>query len=310
MTVSVIVPTYKRPLDLERCLEALTCQCRPADQVVVVARADDAVSWEVVSAFAQRLPLTTVRVVAPGQVHALNAALDAVHGDIAAITDDDAAPWPEWTQRIAAHFASDPQAGGVGGRDYMRFGGVLVDGAEATVGRIPFIGKHIGNHHLGFGAARRVDILKGANMSYRMAAVGSRRFDTRLRGTGAQIHNDLAFSHAIRRAGWNLIYDPAVAVDHYPAERFDEDGRNTFNPVAARNTAYNETLVRLEAMRPLQAILHTVWAYGIGTRLSPGLAQWFRFALRSPQHVTKNVLATWRGRTEAIATLATAKRTH
>jgi len=303
MTLSVIVPTYKRPADLERCLEALTRQRLPPDQVIVVARADDAASWDVVHAFAHRLPLDPVRVVEPGQVHALNAALAAVRGDIAAITDDDAAPWPEWTERIAFHFASNPRAGGVGGRDYMRFGDVLVDGAESTVGRVPFIGKHIGNHHLGFGAPRCVDILKGANMSYRMTAVGARRFDTRLRGNGAQIHNDLAFSLTIRRAGWELIYDPAVAVDHYPAQRFDEDRRDTFNALAMTNSAYNETLVRLEAMSPLQGALHVLWSFAIGTRAAPGLVQWFRFVARSPLTATHKLLATWYGRSLALATI-------
>jgi len=33
-------------------------------------------------------------------------------------------------------------------------------------------------------------------------------------------------------AGWKLIYDPRVAVDHYPAQRFDEDQRNKFNQIA------------------------------------------------------------------------------
>jgi hypothetical protein len=50
--------------------------------------------------------------------------------------------------------------GGVGGRDYMHIGGVLQDGRARVVGKVPLFGKHIGNHHLGFGEPREVDMLK------------------------------------------------------------------------------------------------------------------------------------------------------
>ena len=89
-------------------------------------------------------------------------------------------------------------------------------------------GKICGNHHLGVGAPRTVSLLKGANMIYRRSAVGGLRFDTRLRGKGAQPCNDLSFSLSVRRTGWKMVYDPRVAVDHFPAERFDDNGRDIF----------------------------------------------------------------------------------
>ena len=56
-------------------------------------------------------------------------------------------------------------------------------------------------------------------MSFRRGAVEGIRFDERLRGTRAQQRADCAFCLVVKRAGWRLIYDPAVAVDHYPAPR-------------------------------------------------------------------------------------------
>jgi hypothetical protein len=44
----------------------------------------------------------------------------------------------------------------------------------------------IGNHHLGVGEPREVDVLKGVNMSYRRTAIADIHFDERMRGTGAQ----------------------------------------------------------------------------------------------------------------------------
>ena len=48
---------------------------------------------------------------------------------------------------------------------------------------------------------------------------------------------------AFRRAGWRLVLDPAIAVDHFPAARFDEDKRAQFSGLAERNAVANETLV-------------------------------------------------------------------
>ena len=42
MKITVLVPTYRRPDDLCRCLDALKTQERPADQVIVTVREDDA----------------------------------------------------------------------------------------------------------------------------------------------------------------------------------------------------------------------------------------------------------------------------
>ena len=116
-------------------------------------------------------------------------------------------------------------------------------------------------------------------MSYRHAAIAGLRFDTRLRGGGAQVHNDLAFSLAVRRNGWKVLYDPDVAVDHYPAARFDEDARRSVSHVAYRNAAFNQALILCEALGGARAWVFLVWATAVGTRSAPGLLQLLRFGL-------------------------------
>ncbi|MFP3693651.1 glycosyltransferase family 2 protein, partial [Burkholderia sp. SIMBA_048] len=81
-------------------------------------------------------------------------------------------------------FSADPRLGGLGGRDWMHLKGSAVYGERPIVGKIARSGKVIGNHHLGAGEAREVDVLKGAHMSYRRDAIRNIRFDTRLRGSG------------------------------------------------------------------------------------------------------------------------------
>ncbi len=276
MRVAVLVPTYRRPEDLERCLVALAAQRRPADRVLVVHRPDDDASVGVVRDFAGRLPLQAVFVERGGQVAALNAGLDRVVEEVVAITDDDAAPHPDWLERIEAEFARSPDVGAVGGRDFVAH---ELRPDLPKVGVLTWFGKTIGNHHRGTGPMRDVDFLKGANMTYRTSALRGRRFDERLRGTGAQVHNDLGFSLGTRGAGWRVVYDPAIAVDHFPAERFDEDGRSERSLAAIENSGYNEALIVSEYLSPVRRAAYRLWAFFIGTRQSPGVAQCLRFAL-------------------------------
>ncbi|MGI8501337.1 MAG: glycosyltransferase family 2 protein, partial [Hassallia sp.] len=66
-SITVLIPTYRRPLDLVRCLEALKKQTRQADEVLVVVRDTDAETWTFLQTFnLDSLPLRTVTVKVPG----------------------------------------------------------------------------------------------------------------------------------------------------------------------------------------------------------------------------------------------------
>ena len=121
MIITVLVPTYHRPKDLGRCLEALEKQTRAPNEVLVVARDGDTETLGLLQSVnrGSLLALRTVTVTKPGLVAALNAGLDAASGDVIAITDDDAAPHPDWLARIEAHFQADTKVGGVGGGDWV-----------------------------------------------------------------------------------------------------------------------------------------------------------------------------------------------
>lgn len=276
---------------------ALQEQTKPVDQVIVVIRDTDAETWQFLAQYkAHNLPLHIVKVTQPGVVAALNAGLAVVEGDIVSITDDDAAPHPDWLERIAAYFTCDSRLGGLGGRDWIYHGSKLEDESRLVVGQLQWFGRVIGNHHLGVGEPREVDILKGVNMSFRTQAIGQLRFDQRMRGTGAQVHFEMAFTLALKRADWKIIYDPNVAVDHYPAQRFDEDQRNNFNEIAFINLVHNETLILLEHLSFIRRIVFLFWAVFVGTCDSLGFVQWLRFLPSQGQLAGKKLLASWRGR--------------
>jgi glycosyltransferase involved in cell wall biosynthesis len=297
LTITVVVPTYRRIHDLKRCLEGLKQQSRSADEVLLVVRDTDTETWAFLQLFEPgSLPMRTVTVSLSGQVAALNAGLAAASGDIIAMTDDDAVPKPNWLDRIETYFLFNERIGGVGGRDWVHQGDRQADATRNLVGQVQWFGRLVGQHHLGAGPPRLVEFLKGANMSYRRAAIAGLSFDERLRGTGAQVHNDLAFSLAVNRSGWKLVYDPFVAVDHYPAPRFDEDQRGQFDRVALINKVYNETLILLEHLPPLRRLAYLIWAVLIGTRSYRGVVQCLRFLPQEKTLAIQKLLVALQGR--------------
>ena len=120
--VSVVVPTFKRPDLLDRCLTALVAQDldRSRYEVIVVDDAASEATRRQVAACAERvqtpgpavryLPATTTR----GPAAARNMGWRAARGEIVAFTDDDCVPDRCWLS--AGVRAFDPDVAGVSGR--------------------------------------------------------------------------------------------------------------------------------------------------------------------------------------------------
>ena len=298
MTITVLIPTYRRPQDLRRCLLALEAQTRQAEEVLIAVRDSDEETRDFLTGCSTALPLRVVTVGDPGVLAAMSAGLAEAKGDIVALTDDDTAPYPDWLARMEAHFAADPKMGGVGGRDWQP----VERGSRSVVGIIQWQGRIIGNHHLGVGPPREVDVLKGANCAYRAEPFKKIGFESRLRGNGAQVHWELALGLAMRRAGWKLVYDPAVAMDHFIAQRFDADTnlRGKFNAEGIHDSAYNEAFVLLTYFSPLRRAAFILWAFLVGTASEPGLAQVPRLIARRDRHLGSRLRATYAGRWGAV----------
>lgn len=302
MRVSVIVPTYRRPDSLSRCLDALIGQDRQPHEIIVVARRTDEASWrciygrtdEQIRPLAIDLPTGQ-----PGVVAALNAAVDATLGDVVCITDDDAEPHPDWISRIVTALSADASIAAVGGRDWIYENRELLDGAESTVGIIRPWGRIVGGHHLGVGPARDVAVLKGVNLGVRGDLIREVRIDTRLRGSTTEHHWELSLCLSLLRKGFRIVYDPAIAVDHQAQPRVDE-ARN-FGARQVRDAAHNETLAVLENLSPAERVVHLLWTTVIGSRSTPGLAQAVR-RVGTGRSEPRLLLANIAGRALAVLT--------
>jgi GT2 family glycosyltransferase len=305
-TLGILICTYQRPLDLGKCLYGLAGQTRPPDDIVVIARPSDQATWDWLDAHRAVFPsVRSVPVMAPGLVAARNAGLDACRTDLLAFVDDDVVPHHEWARRVCKRFEADPELGGLGGRDHVHDGEQFDERLAKTVGRIQWFGRVIGNHHLGYGLPRPVMILKGANMTYRRTAVGGARFDSRLRGRTTQPHDDMAFSLAVRRNGWKLVYDPSALVYHFAGrpEQRAYSSVKAFVPEDVTNTAFNLVIALWGELSPPRRIAFIIWSLLIGTRTDPGFLQAVRYTPSLGIAVWRRTRLTLKGKLTAVRML-------
>ncbi len=298
MWVTALVPSYHRHQDLARCLAALRAQTRPPESVLVVLRADDQASMELVAGLSSWRELRAVTVPQPGVVAAMNTGVTTAHGDILAITDDDAEPDRDWIERIAATFDSDSRIAGVGGRDEQGTAASALD-----VGRVQWFGRVVGNHHVGIGPPRDVDVLKGANCAFRLPIIRDIGFDERLLGDGAQVHWELSLCLALRRRGYRLVYDPSIRVRHHVGIRYGTDQlhRGVFAAKPHEDAVYNETLILAGHLTGVSRVAFELWAVAIGTAESPGVLQVPRVLVREGRVAFARWHATRRARRRGFA---------
>lgn len=314
-TIGVLIPTYKRSRDLVRCLDALKRQQCPPNDVLLIVRREDLETQRALEAYTYHpLPLRVILVDVPGTVYAHNLGIEACTTDVLAMTDDDTVPHPQWLRVILQDFVADPLLGGLGGRDRCFDGRSFDEHRECTVGKLQWFGRAIGNHHRGFGAIREVDLLKGANMSFRAAALQRARCDVRLRGKGAQPNEDISLTLAVKRAGWKIAYDPEALVDHYQAVREEERHYGTvvriLDPLPFLDFAFNEVIGIWDALSATRKAAFILWSILIGTRVCPGLVQAVRFTPRLGRQSWYRFFLAQKGKLAAVIHLVQASSGH
>jgi GT2 family glycosyltransferase len=309
-SVSVIIPTWRRPASIVRCLRALAAQSRPPRELIVITRDVDPASRDAARGVTvpAGVALRVLEVPAGGVVAAMQAGLDAATGEVIALTDDDAEPRRDWIERLIAALAADAGLAGAGGRDWQPH----ERSDAAVVGRVQWFGRVIGRHHLGAGPARDVDLLKGVNCAYRADLLRAVGFDPRLRGAGAQLHWEMGVGLPLRRAGWRLRYDPAIAVEHHVEVRVSEDQlhRGAFASEALVDAVHNEALMVGEHLGHAARLAWHLWAFAIGTVAAPGLLNAVRLRAQGNRWAWTAWRAARRGRALAHETHARWPRRH
>jgi glycosyltransferase involved in cell wall biosynthesis len=140
--ISVVMPTYRRPALLSRCLDALLAQSLPGDayEIVVVddGRTDDTRACVAeFEAIASHAGGPSIRYVQPegtrGPAGARNRGWRAARGALIAFTDDDTVPDVDWLRLGEAAMAA-PGRVAAWGRVHVPLPATLTDNARNTAG--------------------------------------------------------------------------------------------------------------------------------------------------------------------------------
>ena len=247
--VTVVIPVRNRPLELERCLQAL----EPGSSVVVVD--DGSEDPGAIELICQRHAARLVRRDRPGgPAAARNTALPHATTELIAFLDSDCVPRPGWLERLSAHF-DDPLVGIAAPRvQPLDEGG---DGLRARflAARSP----------LDMGP-REARVAPDAGLAYvPSAALLVRR---RALGTGFEPGlrhgEDVDLVWRLHDAGWRVRYDPSARVDHAePA---------TWGALLARRRGYGTAAAPLAARHPgrLVHLVLSPWPAAAATALLAG----------------------------------------
>jgi GT2 family glycosyltransferase len=115
--ISVVIPTYNRPRQIERSLESFIHLDYPRDrfEVIVVNDGGDEPVDGVISPFRDRFDIKLLEQANAGAANARNMGSRSAKGDLIAFTDDDCSPDPGWLKVLASYTAEKPDCI-IGGR--------------------------------------------------------------------------------------------------------------------------------------------------------------------------------------------------
>lgn len=263
MRISVVIPSYGRPLALERCIEGCQLLVPSPFELIVCLRENDTASESVASA----MGVTVLKVDNAGHLPPLAVALRTAGGDIMAVTDDDAIPRPDWLSHIGEWFSDCC---------IVAVGGPVQNHPAPAVGALP---RRPGTLSWYGGVQRNMspseivqsyepDYLPGGNVAYRTSALRGVGFDMALnRGSAAHYEADVGLS--LRRKG-KLVFDPRMVVDHYPARRSGAPERSDAISYVLEN-AYAQYYIIAKHMGFVRRTLFVATMLLVGQRRCPGL---------------------------------------
>lgn len=306
MTMTVIVPTYRRPQYLKKCLTSIVKQTRQPDHICVVVRYGDEESLFAVKDFvisrSSSIPIELVMVEEAGFLPPVQAGIDAVQTDIVAFIDDDAEALPDWLERLERHYQAT-QVVGVGGREIKTLNGVEKGYKPARVfGKVFWYGRCEGNlYRDGFNDdVIEVDGLVGCNMSYRTSVLKAIKIDW-VMGNGTSYQYELDLGLQIKKMGLKLLYDPTAKVKHFEAAARSGGAEQIMSNEQAYWMSFNTEYVVFKHAGFLKRFVALFYNIFIGQSLRWGVLSlaWYYFRFHQTPQVFRSSLA---GRIAGIRT--------
>lgn len=218
LTISVCIPTYNRPIQVETLLNNLLEQQRIPDEVVIVDSTPTDATERVVASFAPRVSHLTYQRSEKGLTLQRNRAIELATGDIVVFLDDDVLLEAEFLSAVARVFENDPEGriGGLSGvqtnqnpprigagwRLKRRLGIVETD----EPGRLLACGETTPLPRPEAGVLMRTDVLPGGLTAWRKDVFAKFRYSLFFQGYG--LGEDKYFSACVSK-----VYDLYVSGD-------------------------------------------------------------------------------------------------
>lgn len=230
--ISIVICTYNRRADLERCLDYLAYQTNPSFEVVVVDGPSTDGTKQFLIDWEERIKV----VHNPERNLAIsrNLGADAAAGDIVAYIDDDAIPFADWTEILLREFNQRPlTTAGIGGPAYYA-GSLKFQIEDIGFNQFAEALPNAPAGQIGKDGWRRS--LIGTNTAFsrkHLSAIGGfdEEYDYFLD------ESDLTFR--LQAAGLLIAYCPDLHLRHEFARSENRQGRYTFNWYSiCKNTTY------------------------------------------------------------------------
>ena len=234
-TMTAVICTRNRPVDLRRVLISLAWQETGCSQIVVVDDSDPDRRSETEKICAEvGGPIEVLTKDTPGLTASRNLAIEHTTGDLTMFLDDDVILRPDYVTEVTSAFDADHRLAGAGGSvdDDHEYGWqglralLMVPGRKS--GRVYRSGW---STQLPRAESAPVEHLIGCNMVYRTSVLRRYRFNDEFRGYA--LGEDLEFSHRLHLDGHRLACIGTARLWHITAL-----------PTMDRAWGYREVVIR------------------------------------------------------------------
>ena len=272
--ISLIIPSYKRPLSLKKTLNSLLNQTSNIDEVILIIDINDYDSYSLAEFYLSRIEnLVIIKNKKASLINSLNLGLKICKYEIICLTDDDIELPEFWSNKVKLFFDTNPKVGAYGGPDIIileNFYDELKYNLKKKVGVFNW-NTLIGNHHCGIlESPSEVDVLKGVNLSFRRVALKKLEIDTFLESNGAEQCSEIDLCQNIKLNGYKIIYDNNNFLYHYPGNREEFDQRRGVGTKKNYQNLKNFSYIYAKFRTYHEIFFYVFNTLLIGTRFTPG----------------------------------------